>query len=234
MLNTNYVRAEEVNQKIEEVKRGKMELPFFGSRVILQCMEEFVHAWQSVDFQRQIVDWIHEDFSSFQCRHLPFCISNIAISLSQKFNRKSSKTKRGKVKFFALLLQYFTNRGKAEKDKVCRWLSDRALPEVRRLNSVFYNKYHTETSLLPPSVCCKLPAAEGVAINRKYEQIINTVTNRTSGQNDFIFSIFATGQVSAECHQAITSILLVECGRSVQNCLARAFAKLIHLLCFQS
>ena len=121
-----------------------------------------------------------------------------------------------------------------EKQRKCRWLSDRALPEVRRLNSVFYNKYHTETSLLPPSVCCKLPAAEGVAINRKYEQIINTVTNRTSGQNDFIFSIFATGQVRAECHQAITSILLVECGRSVQNCLARAFAKLIHLLCFQS
>ena len=44
MLNTNYARAEEVNQKIEEAKRGKMELSFFGSRVILQCMEEFVHA----------------------------------------------------------------------------------------------------------------------------------------------------------------------------------------------
>lgn len=119
MLNTNYARAEEVNQKIEEAKRGKMELSFFGSRVIPQCMEEFVHAWQSVDFQRQIVDWIHEYFSSFHCRHLPFCISNIAISLSQKFNRKSRKTKRGKVKFFALLLQSFTNRGKAEEDKVC-------------------------------------------------------------------------------------------------------------------
>lgn len=99
MLNTNYVRAEEVNQKIEEVKRGKMELSFFGSRVILQCMEEFVHAWQSVDFQRQIVDWIHEDFSSFQCRHLPFCISNIAISLSQKFNRRSSRQREVKSNF---------------------------------------------------------------------------------------------------------------------------------------
>ena len=113
-------------------------------------------------------------------------------------------------------------------------LPDRTLPEVKRLNSVFYNKYHTEASLLPRSACCKLPAAEGVAINRKYEQMINTVTNRTSGPNDFIFSVFTTGQVGAECHKAITSILVVVCGRSVQNCLARAFAKLIHWLCFQS
>ena len=171
MLNTNYVRAEEVNQKIEEVKRGKMELPFFGSRVILQCMEEFVHAWQSVDFQRQIVDWIHEDFSSFQCRHLPFCISNIAISLSQKSNRKSSKTKRGKVKFFALLLQYFTNRGKAEKVPVAvRQSSSRSQTvEFSFLQQISYwNLALTSFCLLQASSCRGCCHQQEVRTNYKH------------------------------------------------------------------
>ena len=56
-------------------------------------------------------------------------------------------------------------------------------------------------SLLPPSTCCKLAASTGVDINRKYEQIINTVITRTIGQNDFIFT---TGQASIEWHKAIT------------------------------
>lgn len=54
--------------------------------------------------------------------------------------------------------------------------------------AVFYYKCQTEASLLPRSICCKLPAAAGVAIDRKYEQIINAVTSRTVGQNDFIFT----------------------------------------------
>ena len=51
MLNTNYARAEEVNQKIEEAKRGKMELSFFGSRVIPQWRNFCTHdrMWTSRD-----------------------------------------------------------------------------------------------------------------------------------------------------------------------------------------
>lgn len=43
MINA-YVRAEEVNQNIDKAKRGKTELFVFGSRVLLQSVEEFVHA----------------------------------------------------------------------------------------------------------------------------------------------------------------------------------------------
>lgn len=56
------------------------------------------------------------------------------------------------------------------------------------------------TLLESRSICCKLAAATGVDINRKYEQIISTVTTRTIGQNDFIFT---TGQASIEWHKAI-------------------------------
>ena len=84
-------------------------------------------------------------------------------------------------------------------------------------------------SLLPRSTCCKLAASTGVDINRKYEQIINTVITRTIGQNDFIFT---TGQASIEWHKRLH--LRVAVWKSLQCYLSKASAKLIHWLCFKS
>ena len=131
-----------------------------------------------------------------------------------------------------LLLQSFTTHGK-EEEELC--VHDRTLPEVGPFhcwtNAIFFYRLWQLwlKSLLPRSTCCRLAASTGVDINRKYEQIINTVITRTIGQNDFIFT---TGQASIEWHKRLH--LRVAVWKSLQCYLSRASAKLIHWLCFKS